>query len=124
MIHLSYSKNLKIISRQLRKNSTDAEKLLWSKIRRRQIKNYQFFRQKPIGKYIVDFYCKEAQLVIEIDGGQHYENKNIEADRKRDNFLKSLGLKNMRFTNLDILKNIDNVVAKICDEAKILPTPP
>ncbi len=115
MINLSYSKNLKTISRQLRKNSTDAEKLLWSKIRRRQIKNYQFFRQKPIGKYIVDFYCKEARLVIEIDGGQHYENKNIEADKKRDNFLKSLGLKNMRFTNLDILKNVDNVVAKICN---------
>ncbi|HCX27794.1 MAG TPA: hypothetical protein DHI91_01495 [Candidatus Portnoybacteria bacterium] len=116
MGHLLYNKNLKILSRQLRTSSTDAEKLLWSKIRKKQIKGYQFFRQKPIGNFIVDFYCKEAGLVIEIDGGQHYENENIKNDKIREDFLKKQGLKIMRFTNLDILKNIESVVGKIYDE--------
>ncbi|MBU4348506.1 endonuclease domain-containing protein [Patescibacteria group bacterium] len=86
-MHLSYNKNLKKLSRQLRANFTDAEKLLWSKIRKKQIKNYQFFRQKPIGNYIVDFYCDKAKLVIEIDGGQHYEDKNMRDDKIREVFL-------------------------------------
>ena len=114
---LSYKKNLKILSRNLRQKSTDAERLLWSKIRRKQIKNYQFFRQKPIGPYIVDFYCKEVKLVIEVDGGQHYEESNIRIDKKREKFLENLGLKAMRFTNIDVLKNIEAVVNKIYKEA-------
>lgn len=116
MGHLLYNKNLKTLSRQLRGKLTDAEKLLWSKIRRKQIKNYQFFRQKPIGSFIVDFYCKEARLVVEIDGGQHYEEENIKADQIRKAFLKSLGLRITRFTNSEVLKNIDGVVTKIYDE--------
>ncbi len=116
MNYFNYGKNLKTISRQLRGNTTDAERLLWSKIRRKQIKNYQFFRQKPIGKYVVDFYCKEARLVIEVDGGQHYEDINIVEDKKRDEFLKNLGMRVLRFTNLDILKNINNVVNGIYEE--------
>ena len=71
---LSYSKNLKEYSRMLRRNTTDAERLLWSKIRGEQLKGCQFNRQKPIGNYIVDFYCRKANLVIEIDGGQHYSH--------------------------------------------------
>jgi|SRR3989338_9600093 len=116
MEYFSYKKNLKTLSRQLRERLTDAEKLLWSKIRRKQIKDYQFFRQKPIGNFIVDFYCKEAQLVIEIDGGQHYEEKNQKADKKREEFLKSVGLIILRFTNLEVLKNIDGVTARIYNE--------
>jgi len=100
----------------LRGCSTDAEKLLWSKIRKKQIKNYQFFRQKPIGNYIVDFYCKDAHLVIEIDGGQHYEEANIKADKTREEFLKNLGLRVLRFTNLEVLKNINGVMIKINNE--------
>ena len=116
MDYLSYKQNLKTFSRGLCKNLTDSEKLLWSKIRRKQIKNRQFFRQKPIGKYIVDFYCKNCGLVVEIDGGQHYEDKNIIKDQTREEHLKSLGLKIMRFSNIDVLKNIDNVVDKIYKE--------
>ncbi len=115
-VYLSYNENLRSISRRLRGRLTDAEKLLWSKVRRKQIKNHQFFRQKPLGGFIVDFYCKEARLVIEIDGGQHYEDENIKADREREEFLKSLGLKILRFTNLEVLKNIDGVTAKIYGE--------
>jgi len=116
MSHLQYSENLKTVSRQLRKRLTAAEKLLWSRIRRKQIKNHQFFRQKPIGNYVVDFYCKEARLAIEIDGGQHYEKENIKTDQIREAFLKNLGLKVIRFTNLEVLKNIEGVMIKIYNE--------
>ena len=116
IMHLLYNRNLKSLSRQLRANFTDAEKLLWSKIRKKQIKNYQFFRQKPIGNYIVDFYCNTAKLVIEIDGGQHYEDENAKNDKIRESFLEKHGLRIMRFTNLDVLKNIENVVEKIYRE--------
>lgn len=116
IMHLLYNRNLKSLSRQLRANSTDAEKLLWSKIRKKQIKNYQFFRQKPIGNYIVDFYCDKARLVIEIDGGRHYEDENSKNDKIRESFLEEQNLRIMRFTNLDVLKNIENVVEKIYRE--------
>jgi very-short-patch-repair endonuclease len=76
---LSYDKQLKSLSQRLRKNMTDAENVLWLKLRRKQLKGYQFYRQKIIGKYIVDFYCPKANLVIEIGGGQHYS----EAARQR-----------------------------------------
>ena len=83
---------------------------------RRTREGMQFNRQKPIGNYVVDFYCDKAKLVVEIDGGQHYEELNIKKDDIRDKLLKKLGLRVMRFTNLDILKNIDNVVDKIYRE--------
>ena len=67
---LSYDKQLKALSQHLRKNMTDAENMLWLKLRRKQLKGHQFYRQKMIGKYIVDFYCPKANLVIEFDGGQ------------------------------------------------------
>ena len=113
---LKYNKNLKQISRTLRKNMTDAEILLWSRIKGKQIKEVQFYRQKPIGNYIADFYCSEAKLIIEIDGGQHYEEKGIEKDEIRDEYFKNLGLKVLRFTNLDVLKNINGVLEKIYEE--------
>ena len=116
MDHISYNENLKTLSRQLHGRLTDAEKLIWSKIRRKQINGYQFFRQKPIGNYVVDFYCKEALLVIEIDGGQHYEAENIKADKIREAFLTSLGLRIIRFKNLDVLRNVDSVLAQIYNE--------
>lgn len=95
---------------------TDAEKLLWHKIRHRQIKNLQFYRQKPIGTYIVDFYCPRAKLIIEIDGGQHYEVINEAKDKICNNYLRNLGFKVLRFTNIDVLKNINSVVNKILEE--------
>ena len=75
--------------------------------------NLQFNRQKPIGNYIVDFYCDKAELVIEIDGGQHYEDQNILEDKEREDYFRKLGLRVIRFTNLDVFKNIENVVDKI-----------
>jgi len=113
---MNYEKKLKCLSRQLRHQMTDAERKLWSKIRNKQIGGMQFYRQKPIGNYIVDFFCSKVKLIIEIDGGQHYERKNELRDGVRTDYLISQGFKVLRFTNLDILKNIDNVVNKIASE--------
>ena len=113
---LKYNKNIKQISRVLRKNMTDAERLLWSKIKGRQIKEVRFYRQKPIGNYVADFYCPRAKLIIEIDGSQHYEEKGIKKDKIRDEYFESLRLKVLRFTNLDVLKNLNGVLEKIYEE--------
>jgi very-short-patch-repair endonuclease len=97
---------------------TKAEVILWSIIRRKQICNVQFYRQKPLGKYIVDFYCPSRNLVIEIDGGHHYEDGEIiDDDLQREKFLRTeLRLKVLRFTNDDICKNLTSVVDKIIEE--------
>jgi very-short-patch-repair endonuclease len=110
-----YNRNLKPPSRELRKNMTEAERLLWSRVRSKQLKGMQFYRQKPLGNYIVDFYCPAASLVIEVDGGQHYSSEGIEKDTVRDRYLAELGLKVLRFSNIEVLKNIDAVVQNICD---------
>ena len=112
-IVLPYNKNLKKHARELRKNMTDAERRLWSKIRRKQLKENQFYRQKNIGDYIVDFYCPAAKLIVEIDGGQHYAEENIVKDEARDKFLSDLGFRVLRFSNSDVFKNIEGVVTDI-----------
>ena len=108
-----YSKKLKERSRQLRDNMTDAERSLWSKLRMRQLQGLIFYRQKPIGGYIVDFYCPKAKLVIEVDGGQHFTAEGVEYDKARDAYMSGLGLKIMRFSNTDVLTNIDGVFGSI-----------
>ena len=92
---------------------TEAERLLWSKLRKKQIKGLRFYRQRIIGDFIVDFYCHTGRLVIEVDGGQHYNEDHIREDAARDDFLKNLGLKVLRFSNWDVLKNLDGVLEKI-----------
>lgn len=92
---------------------TDAELLLWKRLRSKQIHGLQFYRQKPILNYIVDFYCPSANLVIECDGGQHYTDEGLEADRVRDEALAELGLMVLRFDNLQILNEIDGVVEMV-----------
>ena len=105
-----YNKNLKQASRDLRNNMTDAEKLLWSRLRNKQILGLQFYRQKPILNYIVDFYCPTANLVIECDGSQHFTIEGLEADRIRDEALAQLGLKVLRFDNGQVMGWIEEVV--------------
>ena len=92
---------------------TDAEVALWAKLRRRQLNDLQFRRQKPIGNFIVDFYCPSANLVIEIDGGQHYTQEGQAYDAERDTDLRSLGLEVLRFSNIDVLGNLDGVIEEI-----------
>ncbi len=113
---LGYDRKLKQLSQQLRENLTDAEKQLWTKIRMRQLKGYRFYRQRPIGDYIVDFFCPRAKLVIEIDGSQHLVGETIEYDRIRDDYLSSLGLRVLRFNNNDVLTNIEGVIERIGEE--------
>ncbi|QHH92525.1 DUF559 domain-containing protein [Acinetobacter gyllenbergii] len=113
-----YNKKLKQPSRDLRKNMTDAEQLLWQRIRRKQILGLQFYRQKPILNFIVDFYCPAVNLIIECDGGQHYIEFGLEADQNRDHTLNELGLITLRFSNHQILTEIDAVIGQIYCIAK------
>ena len=110
---LSYNKRLKPLSRSLRSKMTDAERLLWSKIRRKQLKGFQFYRQKIIGNYIADFYCPELKLVIEVDGGQHYSAEGRENDHMRDAYMTRAGITVVRFSDRDVLKNLEAVMEGI-----------
>ena len=115
---LPYSKNLKHFSRDLRKHMTDAEYLLWSKIRKKQLNGCFFCRQKPIGNYIVDFYSHTAKLVIELDGGQHYTNEGVSKDGHRDEYLRSLGITVLRFSDRDVFENTEGVLESIYQNLK------
>ena len=104
--------------RDLRVKQTEAEKILWQKLRNRQINGFKFFRQCSIGKYIADFYCSELRLVIELDGSQHYEENSLEYDKIREEFMKNLDIKTIRFNNLDVFKNLDEVMERVYDEVR------
>ncbi len=104
------------LAKNLRKNMTPWERKLWYCF----LKTYsvRFQRQKPIDRYIVDFYCAKAKLIIELDGSGHYETESIENDRKRTEKLESLGYKVIRFTNLDVDKNFYGVCTVIDETVK------
>jgi very-short-patch-repair endonuclease len=110
---LEYDPKLKNRSRELRSNLTDSEQKLWSKIRRKQICGVQFYRQKPIGKYIVDLYAPRAKLVVEVDGSQHCEPGRKIKDRLRDKYLRGKGLAVLRFNSRQVLRELDAVVKEI-----------
>ena len=107
---LKYYPNLKAYDRQLRQNLTDSELSLWRRLRGKQLAGVQFYRQKPIGDYIVDFYAPKAKLVIEIDGSQHLEAPHVEEDRERDEHLGKLGLMVLRINSRQVLKETEAVV--------------
>jgi len=105
---LPYNNNLTALARENRSNPTKAETKIWCEIlRMRQFAQFKFLRQKPIGGYIVDFYCSELRLVIEIDGDSHAET--VEYDLERTKFLNALGLQVIRYTNDEIIRNIEGV---------------
>ena len=108
-----YNLKLKEHSRTLRKNMTDVEQVLWYKLRRRQIQGVQFYRQKPLLDYIVDFYCPVAKLVIELDGSQHFEEEDQVRDQLRDDALAGVGLRVLRFDNRQVLSERDAVLEMI-----------
>lgn len=111
----SYNRNLKQPSRDLRSNMTDAEQVLWQRLRRKQILGLQFYRQKPLLNFIVDFYCPAANLVVECDGSQHHTIEGLQADQVIDQCLNQLGLTVLRFDNRQILLETDVVVGAIFD---------
>ena len=108
---LKYNGELTILARNLRKNMTKEECKLWYNYLRNC--KCRFLRQKIIDNYIVDFYSPKKQIVIELDGGQHYEDTAKQKDQERDSYLKSLGLTVLRYTNVDINKNFEDVCADI-----------
>jgi len=81
--------------------------------REKRIRGYQFYGQKNIGNYIVDFYCPAGKLIIELDGGQHYSEEGKESDEIRDNYLAGLGFTVLRFSDRDVLKNMDGILQRI-----------
>ena len=111
-------------SRYLRRNQTDAEKKLWTALRNRQLCNVKFRRQFPNDRYILDFYIPECRIGIEADGGQHYEDKGKQRDELRTRELNKLGVEILRFSDREILTNIEGVYATIkstIDEKKSNP---
>ena len=110
MYWLPYNKNLKEFSRKLRNNSTLGEILLWQKLRAGSMMNCTFNRQKPLGRYIVDFYCKPLKLVIEIDGAYHFEEEQKVKDSERQKLLEKMGLHFLRFSEQQVRKDMDIVL--------------
>jgi very-short-patch-repair endonuclease len=101
------------LRRKLRNEITKAESALWFHLRKKNF-GFRFHRQYGVGKFIVDFYCPKARLVIEVDGDSHYQSLAVDSkDFERQKFLEAKGLKVIRFTNLDVYKNIDGVLEMI-----------
>jgi very-short-patch-repair endonuclease len=100
-------------ARELRNNMTLAEIILWSRLRSKKINGYKFRRQQPIFNYVVDFYCPELRLIIEVDGEIHSLNEKAKYDLKRDNILKINGYHIIRLTNLEIETELDSTINRI-----------
>jgi len=113
-------------ARELRKNATNAENLLWQLLRRNQLFGFSFRRQHPLGLYILDFYCHQAKLAIELDGGQHAEDSQLKYDEKRSAWLKEQGVTVLRFWNNEAMTNVDGVLQTISAalSPNHLPNPP
>ena len=119
MPHLYNTTSNKNKRRQLRTDMPGAENIIWGKIRGRQINEYKFRRQFGIDTYIVDFYCPKARLAIEIDGDSHFEPNAVRKDEIRQKYIESLGIKVIRFTNLEVRQNLEAVIEKIMRELGI-----
>ena len=111
-----HNKNIVPFAKELRKNMTKEERHLWYDF----LRNYpiKFTRQKVLGKYIAEFYCAKANLVVELDGSGHYEDVGLMNDEKRTVYLEQYGIKVIRISNLDVLKNFEGVCMYIDNEVK------
>jgi very-short-patch-repair endonuclease len=109
---IPYNRELIQPAKELRRHMTKEEKCLWQRVQLNHL-GYKFYRQKPIGDYIVDFFCPKAQLVVEVDGGHHFTEIGKGNDRLRNEHMKSLKLNVLRFTNSEVLNNTDKVVETI-----------
>ena len=107
-------------AKTLRQNSTDAERKLWTRLRDRQLLGFKFVRQQPIGPYIADFACREADLVVELDGGQHAESAR---DVERTEALTQHGYQVMRFWNNDVLTNLEGTLQMLAERLNKAPSP-
>ena len=110
---IPYNPNLKELARQLRNNSTKAEIILWQKLKGKQMYGYDFHRQKPIDNYIIDFFCHELMLGIEVDGYSHQIIEVFNKDLKKEGVMNMLGIHILRFSDEQVLKDTDNVIRAI-----------
>jgi very-short-patch-repair endonuclease len=110
---IDYERYLKELARKLRQNMTLGEVLLWQRLKRKQMRGYDFDRQRPIDRYIVDFYCKDLKLAIEIDGSSHDGEEAKVNDDIRQERLESLGVRFLRFTDADVKRNMEMVLNSI-----------
>jgi very-short-patch-repair endonuclease len=108
-----YHPDLKDQAKELRNNCTYSEKILWEKLKGKQMMGYDFHRQKPINYYIIDFFCHELMLAIEIDGSAHNSEKAKEKDRRRQEILEEFGIRFLRFSEEEIRNNLDHVIEVI-----------
>ncbi len=115
--HLRYCSSLIWAAKNNRKKETESEKVLWNNLLRKKYLGYKFTRQKPIGRFIADFYCSELLLIIEVDGSSH-DNKK-ERDVLRDEYLIDCGIKTIRFSNQQVLNTINEVKRRLIQEIKI-----
>ena len=109
------------LARALRRNMTDAERLLWYNLRDRRLNGYKFRRQYPIGSFIVDFVCVKRKLIVEVDGGQHNWNKDKDANRTE--YLEEKGYRVLRFWNNEVLQKIESVLNVILSSLLDSPSP-
>ena len=116
MPRLHNKKELTSKRKQLRNNATQTEKLLWYELRNSQLAGRKFRRQHSLGKYILDFYCPEQRLAIELDGGQHEDDKQKDHDEVRTEYLNSLRISVIRFKNTDVIFGRDSVINKILEK--------
>ncbi|OGY37326.1 MAG: hypothetical protein A3E36_02620 [Candidatus Andersenbacteria bacterium RIFCSPHIGHO2_12_FULL_45_11b] len=110
------------VRRVLRKNMPEPERRLWYFIRKKQLNGYRFRRQQSFGRYVVDFYSAEAHLAIELDGDSHYTDEAQAYDTERTEYLNNCGINVLRFTNTEIINNIDGVLSDIA--SNLPPSPP
>ena len=110
---IPYNPKLKELARQLRNNSTKSEIRLWKFLKGKQMKGYDFHRQKPIGNYIVDFFCNELQLAIELDGYSHNFEEVVQKDLEKEEFLTKFGITLLRFDDREVFNDIQNVLRTI-----------
>jgi len=100
-------------ARRLRASQTDCEQMLWQRLRARQVAGLKFRRQVPIPPFVLDFYCVELRLAVELDGGQHYEEAGEVHDRRRTLYLQRLGIEVLRFSNLEVIQRMGDVLEQI-----------
>ena len=124
MPHIYTRNSEKALRQSLRAEMPSAESVLWSKLRRRQMLGYKFRRQYSVGTYVVDFYCAELRLAIELDGDSHFQAGAQSSDREREAFIKSFGIDFLRFRNVEVFEQLNEVLDAIARKFWTHPNPP
>ena len=124
MPHIYTCNSEKALRQSLRAEMPSAESVLWSKLRRRQLLGYKFRRQYSVGTYVVDFYRAELRLAIEVDGDSHYQSGALERDKEREAFIKSFGIDLLRFRNVEVFEQLNEVLDAIARKVLEHPKPP